>query len=103
MDSGELGEKIRVGRTTENIIFTSSKFCVIDVIEKYFRKYVGRSTWTFFIVTTDQFLPLVAGGAPDGAKIVFRVTAASVFGRLINSQFSQSNQFAGVRSDLGFA
>lgn len=100
MDSGELGEKIRVGRTTENISFTSS---FIDVIEKYFRKYVGRSTWTFFIVTTDQFLPLVAGGAPDGAKIVFRVTAASVFGRLINSQFSQSNQFAGVRSDLGFA
>ena len=100
MDSGELGEKIRVGRTTENISFTSS---FIDVIEKYFRKYVGRSTWTFFIVTTDQFLPLVAGGAPDGAKIVFRVIAASVFGRLINSQFSQSNQFAGVRSDLGFA
>ena len=43
MDSGELGEKIRVGRTTENVIFTSSKFCVIDVIESMSVGKLGHS------------------------------------------------------------
>ena len=104
MYSSELGEKIRVETITEQIYCLTS-FINLDVVldENYFRKYVGRSNWTFFIRSHwSVFASSSATGAADGAKIVVRV-AASVFGRLINSQFSHCNQFAGVRSDLGYA